>query len=554
MSIAVVGAVTQETPSLVSPAGVAGLAFGDPVDAVNRVAAELTDGIDTRNNEEADVIVAEYHDGAGASLADGATCAEEAANGGSFGRIVNQTSASVDAIFTGHTHKVYACDLPIPGVEGKTRPVLQTGSYGENIGSIVLTVDQATGDVLSYTQRNVARSTTENLSLARVAEVKQITDAALANASAVGNQPIGQITDDITTAFSGGSYGPDGYTGGARDDRAAESTLGGLVANALRDGVSDFAEPDLAVTNSGGLRAELLFAGNTASNPANTDGVVTFAEANGVLPFNNTVAIVEITGATLKAVLEQQWQTNPNGTVPARPYAQLGMSDNVEVVADESRPAGQRIVSVRIDGELLDPARTYTLSTLSFLAAGGDNFRAFQDAEFTDTGLLDAQLWRDYLAANKPLSPDFARQQVFTKDMPDSLVPGVASTFQLGTPTGDTVAPITGTTLDLTSQGSPVNTEVVATLVNGATSTPLGTYDVNARHRHGQPDRAGRHAEHGRGRARRGAFEHHGDGAGRRRDDHAVGDAAGDPAGDSAGDARPRLPPRSRRRRRPRSR
>ncbi|WP_170286121.1 ExeM/NucH family extracellular endonuclease [Nocardioides rubriscoriae] len=477
VTVGVIGAVTQETPTLVSPGGIADLSFGDPVEAVNRVAAQLSDGDDA--NGEADVIVAEFHEGAGAGIPDGATLEDEVAQGGAFASIVNDTSAEVDAIFTGHTHKQYAWDGPVPGQPGRTRPILQTGSYGENVGQIKLTVDPATGTVVSYTERNVARAATADLGLPRVQQVKTITDAALANAAAVGNQPIGQVTDDITTAFSGGSYGADGYTGGSRDDRAAESTLGGLVANALRDGVSDFAEPDLGLTNSGGLRAELLFAGNTSTGgPNNTDGTVTYAEANAVLPFNNTVAIVDLTGAQLKAVLEQQWQTDAEGNIPSRPYAQLGMSDNVAVVADPSQPAGSRIVSVRIDGEPLDPAATYTVSTLSFLAQGGDNFRAFTEASYVDTGLLDAQLWRDYLADNAPLSPDFARQQVFVDGLGDSLVAGKTSTFTLGRPAGGPLTPITGTTLDLTSLGSPANTSVTATLTQGGTETPLGDFAV----------------------------------------------------------------------------
>ncbi|MCW2815779.1 MAG: hypothetical protein JWN84_3234 [Nocardioides sp.] len=479
VTVGVIGVVTEETPSLVSPAGIAGLEFGDPVVAVNRVAAQLSDG--QAGNGEADVLVAEYHEGAGAGIPDGATLEEEVAQGGAFAAIVNQTSAEVDAIFTGHTHKQYAWDAPVPGEPGRTRPVLQTGSYGENIGQIKLVVDPATGDVVSYEQRNVARSLTEDLTLPRVVEVKAITDAALKEAARIGNEPIGSVSDDITTAFSGGTYGPDGYTGTTRDDRASESTLGDLVANALRDGVSDFAIPDLGVTNPGGLRDELRFAGNTTTGgPNNTDGVVTFAEANAVLPFNNTVAIVRLSGADLEQVLEQQWQTDADGNVPQRPYLQLGLSDNVTVVADPEQPAGSRVVSVRINGEPLDPARTYTVSTLSFLATGGDNFRAFTNGSFVDTGLLDAQMWRDYLSDNKPLSPDFARQQVFVDGLGASLPAGQTSTFTLGRPTGGPAAPITGTTLDLTSLGSPANTTVIATLVDGATSTPLGEFPVQA--------------------------------------------------------------------------
>ena len=119
--------------------------------------------------------------------------------------------------------------------------------------------------------------------------------------------------------------------------------------------------------------------------------------------------------------------------------------------------------------------------TFSFLGTGGDNFTAFTQGTSVDTGLLDAQLWRDYLATGTeaaPLTPDFARQQVFADGLGATLTSGETSSFTLGRPTGDTVAPITGTTLDLTSLGSPANTSVVATLVDGTSESPLGTFPV----------------------------------------------------------------------------
>ena len=235
VKVGVIGAVTRETPTLVSPAGVSTLEFGDPVDAVNRVADQLTDGDPA--NGEASVLIAEYHEGAGEGTPDGATFEEEVAAGGAFARIATQTSPKVAAIFTGHTHKQYSWDAPVPGTD-RTRPILQTGSYGENIGKIVLSVDRSTGAVTSYTAANVARSTAADADLIaqypRVAQVNDITTAALAKAAETGNAPVGSVTADITTAFSGdgaGYTGPGGtYVAPNRDDRSRESTLGNLVA------------------------------------------------------------------------------------------------------------------------------------------------------------------------------------------------------------------------------------------------------------------------------------------------------------------------------------
>ncbi len=466
VTVGVIGAVTQETPSLVTPGGIAQLEFGDPVAAVNRVAAQLSDG--DESNGEADVLVASYHEGAGAGTPDGATLEEELAAGGAFADIVNDTSADVDAIFTGHTHKQYAWSAPVPGEPGTTRPVLQTGSYGEYIGKVVLTYDPSTDEVVAHTEENVPRltaptGTTEAAFAAqlvatypRVAQVSTIVSAALAYADTVGSVPVGSVTADITTAFSGGTYGPDGYTGGTRDDRASESTLGDLVANALRETLApdNLGGAEIGVVNPGGLRAELLYA---------PDGVVTTAEANSVLPFVNNLWTTSLTGAQFKVMLEQQWQTNPDGSIPSRPYLQLGLSDNVTYTYDASAPAGSHITSVTINGAPLDPAASYRIGTFSFLITGGDNFRVFTEGtDARDSGLIDRDGWISYLQAHPGLAPDFARQAVG--------VPTVPSTVSAG----DTLAfPVTK--LDLTSLGSPQNTSLDVQL----DGTSIGTAPVS---------------------------------------------------------------------------
>jgi 5'-nucleotidase len=448
LDVGVIGAVTEETPTLVSPDGVSALDFGDPVEAVNRVAAQLTDGDVT--NGEADVLVAEYHEGAGAGIPDGSTLEEEILAGGAFADIVSLTSAEVDAIFTGHTHKQYAWDAPIPGRDGETRPILQTGSYGENVGQITLSVDTLTGDVTSYEARNVPRVTTANADLIAaypaVAEVDRIVTKALAESSVIGNQVIGSATAPITTAFANG----------VRDDRSSESALGNFVANALVDSLSsaDRGGAEIGVVNPGGLRADLA-AGN-----------ITYAQANAVLPFLNNLGTTSLTGAQFKTLLEQQWQTNADGTIPSRPYLQLGLSDNVTYTFDPSRAQNDRITSITVNGAPVDPAQSYRIGTFSFLLAGGDNFRVFTETTATtrDSGLVDRDAWIDYLTANSPVSPSFDRRSVQVTGIPTGPVDE-----------GSTVS-LTLAKLDLTSLGSPVNTLVTAA-IDGA---PVATAPVTA--------------------------------------------------------------------------
>ena len=451
LRVAVIGAVTQETPTLVSPAGIATLDFGDPVEAVNRVVDELS------ANDLADVYVAQYHEGAGAGTLENALGLSASA----FADIVTKTSPEVDAIFTGHTHATYAWDVQIPGAAvGETRPVLQTGSYGVNIGQIVLKVDPTDDSVESYTAGNVPVTATPDATLVaeypRVAEVKTIVDSAIAAAAVIGNEPVGSITSDISTAFTRPLTGP-----AARDARDSESTLGNLVADSLVATLSpaERGAVEIGVVNPGGLRADLGFASSVAGEG---DGVVTFAEANAVLPFVNNLGSTTLTGAQFWTVLEEQWQTNADGTIPSRAFLNLGLSDNVNYTYDATRALGDRITGVTINGSPIDLARDYRIGTFSFLLQGGDNFREFANgANTTDSGLIDRDGWISYITDNSPLSPSFDRRGVSVTGLPTSALELLATgTVQLDK-------------LDLTSTGSPVNTTVSAVFEGSAADGQL---------------------------------------------------------------------------------
>ncbi|MFP5311813.1 MAG: 5'-nucleotidase C-terminal domain-containing protein, partial [Actinomycetes bacterium] len=241
------------------------------------------------------------------------------------------------------------------------------------------------------------------------------------------------------------------------------STLGNLVADSLLDTLkpAELGGAEIGVVNPGGLRNELYYA---------PDGTITYAEANAVLPFVNNLWTTSLTGAQFKTLLEQQWQTNADGTVPSRAYQQLGLSKNVNYTYDAARPAGDRITAVRVNGELLDPARSYRVGTFSFLATGGDNFRVFTEGTNTrDSGLVDRDAWIGYLQKSSPVSPDFARRSV-----------AVTNTTAEGVKPGEPIT-LAVSKLDLTSLGSPVNTSLLASFTDAAgTVTPLGTVPVTS--------------------------------------------------------------------------
>jgi len=373
VQVGFVGVVTEQTASLVSPDGIAGLTFRDPVAEANLVAGQLKDGDPA--NGEADVVVLLAHEGA---ATENIGSPEELAADPVFGRFV-RADATIDVIFSGHTHQPYAFLVPVPGTE-RLRPVVQTQDYGKKLGKVTLTVDPATGTVTD------ARA--ELLDVVGAPEdpaVADIVAAAKERAEELGQRPIGSITADITRAFTNG-----------QEDRGKESALGNFIADVQLAGTKDPGRggAQIAFMNPGGLRADLRY---------DPDGVVTYAEAFSVQPFANDVVTKTYTGAQIKQVLEEQWQ--PEGA--SRPLLWLGVSKGFFYTYDPEAPKGSRITSMSLNGTPIDPNGTYRVTVNSFLAAGGDNFFTLaQGTDVVTTGDNDLTMLVAYFAANSPVTPD----------------------------------------------------------------------------------------------------------------------------------------------------
>lgn len=438
-NVCVIGAVTQETPTLVSPGGITGLTFSDPVAAVNKEVARLeAAGVDC------DATIADYHEGA-PQPASAATQQQQETASAVFRHLTQDTVPAVDVIYNGHTHQPYAYT--------GARPVFQTEPYGTQVGKLQMTIDTDTNTVSGVTGSLLARATTADLTLPRVAAVNTIVNAATTAANVVGDKAVGRISADLTRADSNPA------ADGVQEDRKAESTLGNLVADALRDVKIPAAgkTPTIGITNPGGIRADLLYKGDLSTSPENADGVVTFEEANAVLPFVNNVSYVDVTGATLKRIFEQQWQP----ASASNPFLHLGVSKNVQTILDQTRPVGDRVVSIKVDGVEVDPTKTYTVSTFSFLAQGGDNFTAFKEGKATDTGAIDRDLWIDgFFKDGTVKSPSSIKRQIYATGLKASYTAGEKATIAFDK-------------LDITSLGVAPNTklELVKVRKNGSSKT-----------------------------------------------------------------------------------
>lgn len=393
IDIGFIGAVTEELPSLVAPAGIQDIEVRDIVDSVNAVADELTDGSDA--NGEADVLVLLIHEGAGGTSYASATDPASA-----FGAIVNGVSPKVNAIVSGHTHLAYNHEVPYAGDTGM-RPVISSGQYGEKYSDMVIQVDPDTKQVLSMDNTvvdmywdhdsNPGTPTVPRYTVPAGDPIKALVDAAVVAADGPGSVKLGDITADFNRAK---------LAGGA-ENRGGESTLGNFVADAqLWSAKRTDPATQIAFMNPGGLRADMAFA---------PDGVLTYREAATVQSFANTLVTLSLTGDQIRQTLEQQWQ--PAGAT--RPYLKLGISKGFEYAYDPAAPAGSRIVRMTLDGVDIDPAASYRVVANSFLASGGDNFSALgQGTAKRDTGQVDLESMVAYMAEIKTATPDYAQRSV----------------------------------------------------------------------------------------------------------------------------------------------
>ncbi len=424
VTVGFIGAVTDELPSLVSPAGISTLDVRPVVPEVNRVADQLSDG--NPANGEADVIILLVHEGASQATVAAATDPLSR-----FGQIVNGANANIDAIMSGHTHLAYDFDLPVPGTD-RTRPVYSAGQYGEKYAHMALSVDPVTGAILSMS--------VDVLTLAGFAPdpaVAAIVSNAVAVALVEGSVKVGDITADFNRGIQTSNS----------ENRGAESTLGNFVADVQLWATQDKGT-QIAFMNPGGLRADLKYALNPVV-PGDGTGVVTYQEAAGVQPFANTLVTLNLTGAQVKAVLEQQWQ--PSGA--SRPFLKLGVSSSLTYTYDPSGVAGDRIRSIYVNGVLVQPTDVFTAVANSFLTSGGDNFSALAGGtNKSDSGKIDLASMVDYFVANPVETPDYTQRSVGVK---------VSAPDADGYSAGDSVS-LTLSSLLFTRDGARAGTAVVS--------------------------------------------------------------------------------------------
>lgn len=368
MPIAFIGAVLKETPSIVTPSGVAGLRFLDEAESINRYVPEIkARGVHT--------IVVLIHQGGFQNNYIGQTDATRPTVSGEIVGIVSRLDDEIDLVVSGHSHAF--TNALLPNAHGKQILVSQAFSFSTAYADIDLQIDPRTRDVISKSASIVTTFADQGPGLTPDAAAAELTAQAEARVAPIANQLIGSITADITRT----------------QNNAGESSLGDLIADAQRAAL----KTQVAFMNPGGIRADLMFVGT--HNPPQPNGTVTYNDVFTVQPVGNSLVKMDLTGQQIIDLLNQQFP--PNQTSP-----HILQGSGLSYTWDANGPAGNKIVNVMIGGVDIDKTATYSVTVNSFLATGGDNFTVLNAGTNRVGGAQDIDTLVNYIKSlPQPVAP-----------------------------------------------------------------------------------------------------------------------------------------------------
>ncbi len=358
-----IGLTLEGTPLVVTEAGARGLSFLDEAETINALVPGLKErGVNT-------IVVLIHEGGAATGLYD-----ECAGISGPIFEIVKNLDPEVDVVISGHTNAAHICDI-----EG--RLVTSAAHNGRLLTDIDLTIDEQTGQLTLAQADNVIVTRDVSKDGDQTALIQKYKE----KVAPFANRVVGSLAGDLTR-----TAGPSG-----------ETTMGDVIADAqLRSGRADGAQ--IAFMNPGGVRGDLLV---SAIGGGEQPGELTYSEIFSIQPFANNLIVLDLTGAQIERILEEQWSSN--GQDRGTKAAVLQVSEGFSYTWDPTAPAGSRVdpASITLDGAPLELGQTYRVVANVFLAGGGDSFPTFREGVNRRSGAIDLDALEQHLGANPNLTP-----------------------------------------------------------------------------------------------------------------------------------------------------
>ena len=342
--VGILGLTTPGVPGWENPENYAGLAFLDPIEAARRWVRVL------REEERVDLVVVPMHMGLEQNLGTGAVWPgqqplENAA------LAIARTVPGIDLILMGHTHR------EVPALVVGETLLAQANRWGDRLirAEVYLERSDATAPwhVLAKSSTSLAITAEtpadpEILELAR--PYHEATQAWL-------DQPVGHSARAMSAAAS----------------RFQDTAILDLIQRVLLDA----GDADVSFTASFNPSARL---------PA---GPVTVRDIAGLYVYDNTLIVVELSGAEIKAALEHSahyFRPHEPGRTPAElvdsqiPGYNFDLAEGVEYALDLRRPRGERVVDLNFRGAPLAPTQKLRVAINNYRHNGGGGYTMFKDA------------------------------------------------------------------------------------------------------------------------------------------------------------------------------
>ena len=338
--IAIIGLTTPEAPYTSKPGNLTGLSFAPPAEVLPAL-------IKIVRGKGAQIVIVLSHLGLDTD------------------KDLARKVRGIDIIVGGHSHTVVTDPVNESGTI-----IVQAGYNGLYLGALDIVYDPVKKKILDYTKQNELKLVSAGPQAQFDTDVARIIDRYEVQVRAEFSKVEGTALRDFTRQTN------------------KESTLGDLITDAMREATG----AQIAFYNGGGIRADL------------PKGPITLEMIYTVLPFDNLLATMDLSGAQIRELLEKSAQAE-----------KLLQVSGLQVEYDLSKPAGSKVNSIRVDGTPLNPGSNYKVVTNDFLASGGDQVTTFMQGQNTSLGSPVRDAVVEYIRSHSPLNSQVQGRISFVK-------------------------------------------------------------------------------------------------------------------------------------------
>lgn len=347
--VAVYGLTTEETPDLSSPGD--NIVFNNAVKSSEETVKAISE------KEKVNKIIALTHLGYDKDLE------------------LAKAVEGIDVIIGGHSHTPVE-SLKVVDEDSTPTIVAQSKDYGQFLGRVDVSFD---ADGVVVPSESASKLITIDETIAEDAEAKVLLDEY--------KEEINSFKDEVV------GHAKVALDGKRENVRSKETNLGNLIADGMLAKAKEAKGAQLAITNGGGIRESI------------DEGPITLGEVLTVMPFGNTLFVLDVTGEQIIEALEHGVSAVEEGK------GQFPQVAGVKFSFTKGLPAGERVIDVQVEDEdgsysPIDPKKTYRVATNGFMGAGGDGYDVFKEATYAeDLFLVDYEVFLEQLEAQDSVEP-----------------------------------------------------------------------------------------------------------------------------------------------------